>query len=232
MSCSTEFSPRSLIARPSDRTYWDRFTGNEFGEEVRYSGGRQKSNKRNILHRALRQVIDPGDRVVDLMCGRYSYCYSDVGVDISEGMLRSNIDTDCKIVVDLNTAGMPFSNKVFDAAVMVSGIGYLGNPEHVFAEVSRVLKPGGKFVVTYTGQSVARIVESWDILEPEKKLERLQELFYSAGFGKQDVSELKLRYTWKEKGKNVQTFEGPLYFVVSTKQRRESRRQQMVWRRS
>ena len=231
MSCRTEFSP-TLIPRPSDRTYWNRFTGNEFGEEFEYNGGWQKSNKRSILRRALRQAIDPNDRVVDLMCGRYSYCYSSVGVDISEGMLRSNEDVDCKIVADLNTAGMPFSNRVFDAVVMVSGIGYLSNPEYAFAEVSRVLKPGGKFVIAYTCQSVARIVESWDILEPEKKLERLQEIFSSSGFGRQDVSELNLRYTWKEKGKNVQIFQGPLYFVVSTKQRRKPRRQQTTWSRS
>lgn len=50
------------------------------------------------------------------------------------------------------TCQLPFASGEFDAVVCAVSVQYLVKPLEVFAEVYRVLKPGGKFVVSYSNR--------------------------------------------------------------------------------
>jgi len=49
--------------------------------------------------------------------------------------------------LDLNK-GLPFPEELFDLVVCVEGIEHIENPHHLIREVRRVLKPGGKLVLS------------------------------------------------------------------------------------
>ncbi len=57
------------------------------------------------------------------------------------------------IVQDLNRdAALPFDDRTFDAAMCCVGVQYLQHPYDVFAEIRRVLVPGGPFVISFSNR--------------------------------------------------------------------------------
>ena len=77
-----------------------------------------------------------------------------VGVDLAPGMLRAarRIGAATGIDVPLYLADareLPFQNESFDLAFTAFGaIPFVPDPEQIFAEVARVLRPGGRWVFT------------------------------------------------------------------------------------
>ena len=76
------------------------------------------------------------------------------GIDISEGMLKigrkkiSRIGLTDKIeLIKADSENLPFKEKAFDAAVVGFGVRNFENLEIGLAEILRVLKPGGVFIV-------------------------------------------------------------------------------------
>ena len=73
------------------------------------------------------------------------------------GMNRAELDTNAaasdRIVHDLNAEPiLPFANETFDDAVCCVSVDYLVRPIDVFREVARVLRPGGRFVCTFSNR--------------------------------------------------------------------------------
>ena len=74
-----------------------------------------------------------------------------VGLGLNEGELRANRQLADWVVQDLNERPeLPFEDATFDHAVCCVSVDYLVRPVEVFAEVGRVLRPGGLFVVTFS----------------------------------------------------------------------------------
>jgi demethylmenaquinone methyltransferase/2-methoxy-6-polyprenyl-1,4-benzoquinol methylase len=76
------------------------------------------------------------------------------GIDISEGMLakgREKIkEKRLEKVIELKLAdseNIPFGNQTFDAAIVAFGVRNFENLDAGLAEIYRVLKPGGQFIV-------------------------------------------------------------------------------------
>ena len=116
-----------------------------------------------------RRLVPPGARVLDLMGSWDTHLPEDV--DYSEiiglGMNRVELEANRRltrgVVHDLNRdPRLPFESAGFNAVVCTVSVEYLTDPLAVFAEVSRVLAPGGIFVVTFSNRWFApKAIRIW-----------------------------------------------------------------------
>lgn len=67
-----------------------------------------------------------------------------IGLDIDEKLLETNQIADKKIVADLEK--IPLEDKSVDIVVSEFVLEHLKNPELVFKEIFRIVRPGGKFI--------------------------------------------------------------------------------------
>jgi SAM-dependent methyltransferase len=100
---------------------------------------------------ALRESIPPGSFVLDAGCGsgrifRYELAEGCriVGVDIGRE-LRDNPNVDERVRGDVQR--LPFADASFDAVLASHVMEHLPQPELAMAEVARVLRPGGRFLL-------------------------------------------------------------------------------------
>jgi len=77
--------------------------------------------------------------------------------------LADNPAADARVVHDLNTdPHLPLDNEAFDAVVCCVSVDYLTRPVDVFADVARVLKPGGLFVCTFSNRCFpTKAIRGW-----------------------------------------------------------------------
>ena len=97
--------------------------------------------------------------VLDLMSSWRSHLPEDVpfkkvtGLGLNAMELQQNPQLHERLVHDLNTeAVLPLRDKSYDSAVVTVSIQYIVCPLEVFAQVLRVLKPGGSFHVLYSNR--------------------------------------------------------------------------------
>ncbi|GDX29899.1 demethylmenaquinone methyltransferase [Actinomycetes bacterium] len=103
---------------------------------------------RNRTLEALR--LAPAARVLDLACGTGDFCvdltasgYRAVGADFSAGMLNATRTSAPLVRVD--AAALAYPAESFDAVVCGFALRNFVDLVQVFAEVARVLRPGGRF---------------------------------------------------------------------------------------
>ena len=68
---------------------------------------------------------------------------------------------------DLNRdPALPFADATFDDATCCVSVDYLIRPVEVFAEVARVLRPGGRFVVTFSNRCFpTKVIRGWALAD-------------------------------------------------------------------
>jgi SAM-dependent methyltransferase len=100
--------------------------------------------------------------------------------------LEANPMAAATVVHDLNRdPTLPFADAAFDDAVCCVSVDYLTRPVEVFAEVGRVLRPGGRFVVTWSNRCFAtKAVRGWLATDDEGRRAILRAYFdRSRAFG-------------------------------------------------
>jgi SAM-dependent methyltransferase len=109
--------------------------------------------------------------------GRLSYWLYKKGFDVIAGDLAPEnfMNPEIPILnIDLDNT-FPLENESFDNAFCIEGPEHVENPYHTFREFARVLKPGGKFVISYPNysnlESRLRII-FYGVLEPVEYPER------------------------------------------------------------
>jgi demethylmenaquinone methyltransferase/2-methoxy-6-polyprenyl-1,4-benzoquinol methylase len=104
---------------------------------------------------AVREAVDPGDRVLDACCGTGDLAVESrrigaevVGVDFSQQMLeRARRKSEDVEWVEADVLDLPFDDASFDAATVGFGVRNLDDLGAGLRELRRVLKPGGRLAV-------------------------------------------------------------------------------------
>lgn len=114
-------------------------------------------------------VIEEESAILDLMAGWDSHLpqglapSSVVGLGLNGHELSANKALSGFILHDLNQNPMlPFASASFDVVLCTASVDYLVRPDLVFAEVGRVLKPGGLFLITFSNRGFEeKVTEAW-----------------------------------------------------------------------
>jgi SAM-dependent methyltransferase len=132
-----------------------------------------------------RRQLGAGDEVLDLMSSWVSHLPDELdlgrvaGHGMNEEELAANERLTEYFVQDLNeTPGLPLETGAFDAALCAVSVQYLRHPEQVFAEVARVLRPGGIFIVSFSNRMFAqKAIRAWRTASGPGRLQLVKQYF-------------------------------------------------------
>ena len=126
-------------------------------------------------------------RVLDLMSSWISHFESApthltvLGMNSDE--LAANPMADERVVHDLNqNPVMDFDDDSFDDVVCCVSVDYLVRPLEVFADVGRILRPGGRFVCTFSNRCFpTKAIQGWLMLDDRQRMDLVGIYFDLAG---------------------------------------------------
>jgi SAM-dependent methyltransferase len=97
--------------------------------------------------------------------------------------LAANPQAAATVLHDLNADPvLPFADETFDAAACCVSVDYLTRPVEVFADVRRVLRPGGPFVCTFSNRCFpTKAIRGWLTATDTDHGEIVAEYFRAAG---------------------------------------------------
>ena len=135
------------------------------------------------------RLIPAGGRILDLMASWHSHLperldpVSVTGLGMNREELDANPALRERLVQDLNQdPQLPFLDSAFDAVVCTVSVEYLTNPFAVFREVARVLRPGGRFVVTFSNRWFpTKAIWLWEGLHEFERPGLVLEYFLESG---------------------------------------------------
>lgn len=144
---------------------------------------------RAFINRMYRRFVSPGAVVLDLMSSWVSHLEgiaepaSVIGLGMNAEELARNDRLSDFTVADLNhEPHLPFQDNSFDVVVCSVSVEYLTQPVEVFVEVARVLRPGGRFIVTFSDRWFPpKVVRIWTELHPFERMGLVLEYFRRAG---------------------------------------------------
>ena len=124
-----------------------------------------------------RELVPAGSRVLDLMTSWVSHLPPEVeyaqvcGLGMNEEELKHNPRLHAHIVHDLNASpSLPYPDAHFDAVLNALSVQYLTQPVEVFAEVRRVLRPGGLHLVAYSHRLFpTKAIAGWQALQMDER---------------------------------------------------------------
>ncbi|MBX2865600.1 MAG: class I SAM-dependent methyltransferase [Leptolyngbyaceae cyanobacterium MAG.088] len=140
--------------------------------------------------------LQPNSCILDLMSSWVSHLPSEMefarveghGMNVEE--LAKNPRLDSYFVQNLNENQiLPFADRTFDAVLNTVSVQYLQQPEAVFAEVYRVLKPGGIAIVSFSNRMFyQKAIAAWRDSSDASHIALVKRYFESVkGFSQPEV---------------------------------------------
>lgn len=133
--------------------------------------------------------------VLDLMSSWISHFRSSprrlVVLGMNQAELDANRMADVRIVHDLNAdPRIPLDDESVDDAVCCVSVDYLTRPIEVFRDVARVLRPGGRFVITFSNRLFpTKAIRGWLYSDDAQHLQIVDDYFrQSRAFGATTVA--------------------------------------------
>jgi len=146
---------------------------------------------------ALYDELGVDGEVLDLMSSWVSHFRTAprrlVALGMNHDELEANPQAAAWVVRDLNAdPRLPFEDASFDDATCCVSIDYLVRPVEVFAEVARVLRPGGRFVVTFSNRCFpTKVIRGWARADSAGCLDIVARYFDRSGGFTPPTSELR-----------------------------------------
>lgn len=145
-----------------------------------------------------RQRLRPEMRILDLMSSWVSHLPPEmsftevVGHGLNAEELAKNPCLDRYFVQNLNQElVLPLPDTSFDAVLNTVSVQYLQYPEAIFAEIYRVLRPGGIVIVSFSNRMFyQKAIQAWRDSDDQTHLELVKAYFQSIpGFSKPEIIE-------------------------------------------
>jgi len=143
-----------------------------------------------------RERLQPGMRVFDMMSSWVSHLPDNMAFEWVEGHglngeeLAKNPRLDHYFVQNLNEHDqLPLADQSFDAVLNTVSVQYLKYPEAVFAEIYRILKPGGIAIVSFSNRMFyQKAIAAWRDASEAQRVHLVKQYFQSVpGFGTPEV---------------------------------------------
>jgi SAM-dependent methyltransferase len=144
-----------------------------------------------VLTEYYSKILPPKGLILDLMSSWVSHLPSVftgkvIGHGMNEKELMANPRLGQFFVQNLNVKPLlPLASASLDAALCCAGVQYLTQPEIVFSEVARVLRPGAPFAVSFSNRCFpTKAVAIWRGLNGEGHAQLIAFYLNSSGFKK------------------------------------------------
>ncbi|MBE9177157.1 class I SAM-dependent methyltransferase [Oculatella sp. LEGE 06141] len=140
--------------------------------------------------------LQPHTRIFDMMSSWVSHLPPDLkfehveGHGMNEAELAKNPQLDHYFVQDLNqNQRFPLPDESFDAVLNTVSVQYLQQPEAIFAEIYRILKPGGIAIISFSNRMFyQKAIQAWRDGSEGDRIELVKGYFKStAGFSEPEA---------------------------------------------
>lgn len=143
-------------------------------------------------------LIQESDTILDLMCGSNSHMPSDVtyknliGIDLNPQALKENNALTRKITQDINDKPeLPLKDNSVDYICLCCVIEYLRHPFTTLEECLRILKPGGRIIISFSSQLLPlRATALWQALDNADRQKLVKVFLTRVGFVEADQGEV------------------------------------------
>jgi len=135
------------------------------------------------------RLLPQSARILDLMSSWTSHLPPELapagvtGLGMNAEELAANPLLTERSVCDLNLdPRLPYPDQSFDAAVCTASVEYLTKPLEVFTEIRRVLRPGGRFVLSFSDRWFPpKVIRIWQDAHPFERMGLVLEYFLRSG---------------------------------------------------
>jgi SAM-dependent methyltransferase len=143
-----------------------------------------------------RERLQPNSRIFDMMSSWVSHLPPEMefahveGHGMNEQELAKNPRLDHYFVQNLNQEPhLPFPDNDFDAVLNAVSVQYLQQPEAIFAEIYRILKPGGVAIFSFSNRMFyQKAIAAWRDGSEGDRVKLVQSYFASVpGFSQPEV---------------------------------------------
>ncbi|MCU7837008.1 MAG: class I SAM-dependent methyltransferase [gamma proteobacterium symbiont of Taylorina sp.] len=131
------------------------------------------------------EKIQDNSKVLDFMCGSASHLpdklqYLNVtGLGLNKSDLKANLNLDRTIIHDVNNnPQLPFENNEFDAIICSFSVEYITQPQKVFQQLARILKPGGLLIISFSEHYFKKkVISLWEDVHSFERMGIVLEYF-------------------------------------------------------